>query len=453
MRTSGKTSTDLKQPPNATDIELSILGSILSDNSCLPRVMGIVTPDSFYDPKNKIIFEICTGLFEEREPIDSISVYEEAKKLNLLDKIGGIGFIGKLTENFHSSANVDYHARILLEKAVLRNLIKLGNELVTESYSGTKDVFDILSDAEKKLIDTSSSVFKNDAVRLKEVYKEIIKHIEHIKNNQKNKFALDSGFIRLDEIVGGFRKGESIIIAARPSMGKTSLAWCIAKNVDVPVAFFSLEMSKTSLGSRALGIDTAISPFNILSGKVDHNQMTNIMREVSKCNRDVFIDDTPALSPLELKSKSMRMKLEHGVGLIIIDYLQLMKIKGKTDGREREISEISQSIKNLAKELDVPVVALSQLSRRVEERQDKRPLLSDLRESGSIEQDADVVMFLYRPEYYDIQKFGDGADTEGLAEIIVAKNRNGSIGEARVRFIKERTLFENLSSFSTEESI
>jgi replicative DNA helicase len=274
-----------------------------------------------------------------------------------------------------------------------------------------------------------------------------------MKRNEKNNFSIKTGFYDLDEIIGGLRKKESIILAARPGMGKTALALCIAKNLKVPVAFFSLEMSKLSLGSRSLGIDTDIKPFDILSGKISNEQSLALYRETHKCCKDIFIDDTAALSPLELKSKAMRMKMEHGIGLIIVDYLQLMQVKGKTDNREREISIISQSIKNLAKDLDIPAIALSQLSRRVEERQDKKPMLQDLRESGTIEQDADVVMFLYRPEYYDITVDGDGNTTKELAQIIVAKNRNGAIGECKIKFIKEKTLFENIKRFETQEEM
>jgi replicative DNA helicase len=450
MKQQGRELSDLrtasKAPPQSIDTENAVLGSILQNNNCLPKAMEVLTSDCFYDKRNRIIFEMCAGLFTEHEPVDSITLYDALKKTGKIDEAGGLAYINKLATEITSASNIEYHCKIILEKSVLRNLISMSMEIANDCYEQSKDVFEILNDAEKKIIDTSGSIFKNSAMRLQDVYKQIIKHVENMRKNSSNNYSLNTGFYDLDKIIGGLRKKESIILAARPGMGKTALALCIAKNMKVPVGFFSLEMGNLSLGSRSLGIDSDVKPFNILSGNLSNDDILSLMRETHKCSKNIFIDDTAALSPLELKSKAMRMKMEHGIGLIIIDYLQLMQVKGKTDNREREISIISQSIKNLAKDLDIPAIALSQLSRRVEDRQDKKPMLQDLRESGTIEQDADVVMFLYRPEYYDISVDSDGNSTKEMAQVIIAKNRNGAIGECKIKFIKEKTLFENIDN-------
>jgi replicative DNA helicase len=445
-----------KQPPSAPEVEMSVLGAMLIENDAVPKAIEVLKPESFYEKKNRVIFEAMSSLYEADEPIDTVSIYEELKKSGKVDEAGGAAYLGKLTQEISSAANVDYHARIVLEKWILRQLITASMDIARNAYEGTEDVFDLLDAAESKIFQISEEGIKESFKSMDKAVKEALELIEAIHSKNISSFSVPSGYFELDEILGGFQKSDLIIIAARPSMGKTAFAMSAARNSAIdhntPIGIFSLEMSTIQLATRLISAEARINAHNVRTGKFRAEDGAKISRTVHKLSKaPIYIDDTPGISILELRAKARRLKNEKNCGLIIVDYLQLVNPSNSMESREREISSISRSLKALAKELNLPVIALSQLNRAVESRTDKKPMLSDLRESGSIEQDADVVLFLYRPEMYQIQTFGSGdmqgESTEGIAEVIVGKQRNGPTGEIKLRFIKDYARFENLERF------
>lgn len=442
----------VNQPPQAVDVERAVLGAIMLDRNALDKVAAAVQPECFYDKRNQIIYEAMISLYESNEPIDSVSLYEELKKSNKIESTGGPVYISKLAQDISSAANVEYHSKVVLEKWILRKLISSSMEIATNAYKGNEDVFDLLDSAETKIFEITEAGLKESYKSMDRAVREAIEHIEAIHSKNISSFSVPTGFFALDDILGGFQKSDLIIVAARPSMGKTAFALSAARNaaVDdkVPIAVFSLEMATIQLVTRLICAEARINAHSVRTGKFKAEDGPRISRTAHKLSQaPIFIDDTPGQTVLEIRAKARRLKAEKNIGLIIIDYLQLMSSSTRMDSREREISTISRSLKALAKELNVPVIALSQLNRAVETRSDKRPQLSDLRESGSIEQDADVVIFLNRPEYYGITQFSDGESTEGIAEIIVGKQRNGPTGDIKLKFIKDFARFENLDMF------
>ncbi len=444
------------QPPAATEVEMNVLGAMLIDNDAVPKAVEILKPDSFFDKRNRTVFEAMSSLYEANEPIDTVSIYEELKKAGKSDEAGGAAYLSKLTQDITSAANIDYHARVVKEKWILRQLITSSMEIAHSAYQGNEDVFDLLDAAEAKIFQISEEGIKESFKSMDKAVKEALELIEAIHSKNISTFSVPSGFFELDDLLGGFQKSDLIIVAARPSMGKTAFAMSAARNAaidhQVPIAVFSLEMATIQLATRLISAEARINAHNVRTGKFKAEEGAKISRTVHKLSKaPIYIDDTPAISILELRAKARRLKNEKNIGMIIIDYLQLVSPSYNMESREREISTISRSLKSLAKELNLPVVALSQLNRQVESRTDKKPMLSDLRESGSIEQDADVVLFLYRPEVYQITQYssGDmqGESTEGIAEVIVGKQRNGPIGEVKLRFIKDYAKFENLDRF------
>ena len=441
-----------RQLPAAVDVEVAVLGAMILSPEAVPKVLESVTPEVFFDKRNATIYSAMISLFEANEPIDTVSLFEELKKNSKLDSAGGAAYISKLAQDVSSAANVEYHSKIIVEKWILRKLIASSMDIATQAYSGTEDVFSILDAAESTIFKITEAGLKESYKGMDRAVKEAIEHIEAIHSKQLASFSVPTGFYALDDVLGGFQKSDLVIVAARPSMGKTAFALSAARNAaidhKVPIAIFSLEMATIQLVVRLICAEAKINAHNVRTGNFKAEDGSKISRTAHRLSEaPIYIDDTPGQNVLEIRAKARRLKAEKNIGLIIIDYLQLMTASTKTNSREQEISTISRSLKTLAKELNVPVIALSQLNRAVETRTDKRPQLSDLRESGSIEQDADVVIFLTRPEYYGITQFADGESTEGIAEIIVAKQRNGPTGDVKLKFIKNYARFENLDIF------
>jgi replicative DNA helicase len=439
------------KPPAATDIEASVLGAMMIEREAVPKAIELLNTESFYLKEHKLIFDAMVSLFEAGEPIDTVTLYEELKKRNQAEETGGAVYLSRLSQNISSAANIEYHAKIILEKEILRGLITSSHEIARAAYEGTEDAFDILDQAERKIFEITETHLKKSFMSMDRAVRDALEYIEAIHSNTKQKFSVPTGFYELDEMLGGFQKSDLIIIAARPSMGKTALALTLARNaaVDhkVPVGIFSLEMATMQLIIRMLCAEGRLNAHLVRTGKLPSEEGIKLSKNAHRLiESPLYIDDTPAQTVLEIRAKARRLKAEKDIGMIVIDYLQLMQGPSNSESREREISHISRSLKSLAKELNIPVIALAQLNRAVEARTDKRPQLSDLRESGSIEQDADVVIFLNRPEYYGIKNFmDDGSPTEGVAEVIIGKQRNGPTGDIRLAFIKEYARFENLA--------
>jgi replicative DNA helicase len=443
--------------PQAVDFEMAILGAIMINSDAVGEVIDMLTPNMFYKESHQHIYTMIRELFKNSEPIDLLTVTNLLRKNKLLEFVGGPAYIAGLTHRVASSANIEYHARIVMEKYVLRSLITTCSSIIKESYDDSKDVLQLLDEAETELFGIVENNFKRESKELSEVVRRALDELVQIRNSDEVYHGVPTGIRAIDEKIGGWQKSDLIILAARPGMGKTSLVLSIARNAAIdfnkPVAFFSLEMSATQIVHRLFSIETGIDSEKISKGKLDEVewvQLTNKIGNLSSAN--LIIDDTPALSVFDLRAKCRRLKHQHDIELVIVDYLQLMqggtdKEKGKGT-REQEISYISRSLKALAKELNIPVIALSQLSRAVETRANstKRPLLSDLRESGSIEQDADMVLFIYRPEYYKLETFEDDTIASGKADIMFEKNRHGATGNVRVRFESRYTKFSDIDS-------
>lgn len=440
------------KPPAAPEIEASVLGAMLIEKEAVPKALELLQPETFYLKEHRLIFAAMVSLFESGEPIDTVTVYEELKKREQLEECGGAVYLSKLSQNISSAANIEYHAKIILEKEILRGLITSSHQIARAAYEGTEDAFDILDSAERKIFEITETHLKKTFISMDRAVRDALEYIEALHSKKDQRFAVPTGFYDLDNLLGGFQKSDLVIIAARPSMGKTAFALTLARNAaidhKVPVGLFSLEMSTMQLVIRMLCAEGRLNAHQVRTGRLPHEEGVKLSRNAHKLiEAPVYIDDSPAQSILEIRAKARRLKVEKDIGMVIIDYLQLMQGPANAESREREISHISRSLKSLAKELNIPVIALAQLNRAVETRSDKRPQLSDLRESGSIEQDADVVIFLNRPEVYGIKTFADdpSLSTEGVAEVIIGKQRNGPIGEARLAFIKEYARFENLA--------
>jgi replicative DNA helicase len=441
------------KPPSAPEIEMNVLGAMMIEKEAVPKAVELLRPEDFYLKEHRFIYQAMLNLFHSGEPIDTVTLYEELKKRDQIDEVGGAAYLSKLSQNISSAANIEYHAKIILEKSVLKELISASHQIAKSAYEGSEDAFDILDSAERRIFEITEQHLKKSYTDMDKAVSDAMEYIDAIHSTDYRKFAVPSGFYELDGILGGFQKSDLIILAARPSMGKTALGLSIARNAaiqyKVPVAFFSLEMATLQLVIRLICAEGRLDAHKVRTGKLPGEEGAKLGKIASKLvEAPIYIDDAPAQTLLEIRAKCRRLKVEKNVGLIIIDYLQLIQGPVKSESREREIAYISRSLKALAKELNIPVVALAQLNRAVESRADKRPQLSDLRESGSIEQDADVVMFINRPELYGTKSFPeDGSSTDGIAEILIAKQRNGPTGELKLRFLKEYTRFENLEHF------
>ncbi len=440
-------------PPQAADLEEVVLGAIMLEQDALTSVIDILKPEVFYKEAHQKIFSTIYDLFSESNPVDILTVTQELQKRGNLDLAGGSYYISQLTNRVASGANVEYHARIILEKFLQRELIRISSDIIKDSYEDSMDVFDILDKAEKNLFAVSETNLRRSYDDMPSLVKQAVKQIETARSQEGHISGIPSGFTAIDRVTAGWQKSDLIILAARPGMGKTSFVLTMARNMSVdfkkPVAIFSLEMSGVQLVTRLIASETQLRSDSLRRGDLKDYEWEQLnVRLNTLTDAPLFIDDTPALSIFELRAKCRRLKARHDVQLIIVDYLQLMSAGNDNRGnREQEISNISRSIKSLAKELNVPIIAISQLSRAVETRGgSKRPILSDLRESGAIEQDADMVIFIYRPEYYKLMEDEEGNSTEGLAEIIIAKHRNGALENIPLRFIANYAKFTDYES-------
>lgn len=443
-------------PPQATDVERAVLGAMMLDKEAVPKVLELLDAASFYNPTNQKFFEAMVALFEKGDPVDAVTLVEELRRRGTLNPAEDPVTITELTMGVSSAANVEYHARIVLEKALMRSLIAAAADVSGRAYSDTEDALDLLDAAEATIFQISERRLKRSFTPIKRAVHETVEVLEKIHGKHGGVTGVPSGFPKLDELTGGFQNSDLIIIAGRPSQGKTALALSIARNAALHkekktgVAVFSLEMSEQQLIIRMLASEAKVNAHDLRTGKLMDEQWSRLSRTAGRLSEArIFIDDSAALSILELRAKARRLKAEHNIGLVIADYLQLIQGPKNSESREREISMISRSLKALAKELNIPVVALSQLNRAVEARGDKRPLLADLRESGAIEQDADVVLFVHRPEMYGIENIKDEElgtiSSEGIAEIIIGKQRNGPTGLVRLQFHKQFAGFEKLA--------
>ncbi len=442
-----------KLPPQALELEEAVLGALMIESDALNQVIDILRPESFYKVSHQEIYRSIFELFAESEPIDMLTVSQRLRKKGKMELVGGPSSIMRLTTIVNSASNIEYHARIITEQAIKRELISIATEIQKDAFEDSNDVFDLLDVAEQKLFQISESNIRKNYSSISPLVQQAIKEIEARKDIKDGLTGIPTGFSKLDRITSGWQRSDLVILAARPGMGKTAFSLSVMRNAAVdfshPVAFFSLEMSELQLVNRLIAAEAELEGQKIKTGSLAEYEWQQLYQRVLKISEaPIFIDDTPALSVLELRAKCRRLKAQHDIQLVIVDYLQLMTAntgKGQSGNREQEIALISRSLKNLAKELNVPIIALSQLSRAVETRGgDKRPQLSDLRESGSIEQDADMVLFLYRPEYYGITQDMEGNPTAGTGEVIIAKHRNGSLDDIKLKFIGKYTKFANL---------
>ncbi len=436
-------------PPAAPEVEMSVLGAMMIEKEAVPKGIELLTPEAFYKKEHRLIFEAIQALFEANEPVDTVTLYEELKRAGNVESAGGAVYLSKLSQAISSAANVEYHAKIILEKHILRSLITASNEIAAMAYEGSEDAFDLLDEAERKIFQITEEHLKKTYSHMDKAVREAMEYIELIHSKKNKNVAVPTGYYNLDEMLGGFQKSDLIILAARPSMGKTAFALSLARNAaidhKIPVAVFSLEMATIQIVIRLLCSEARLNAHLVRTGKIPMEDAPKLSKNIHKLSEaPIYIDDSPSQSILEVRAKVRRLKAEKKIGAIFIDYLQLMSASTRMESREREISHISRSLKALAKELNIPVIALSQLNRQVESRTDKTPVLSDLRESGSIEQDADVVMFLHRPEYYGMKTDSEGNSLEGIAEVIIAKQRNGPTGSVKLKFMKDYARFENL---------
>jgi len=448
-----------KLPPQAVDLEEAVLGAMMIDKKGVDDVIDILHADAFYKPAHQLIYQAIFQLFNESEPIDLLTVSNHLRKEAALDRVGGDFYLVGLTQKVSSSAHIEFHARIIIQKYIQRRLINISSEIIEEAYDETSDVFDLLDSAETKLFEVTQGNLKKSSEAAEGLVAQAIKKIEEI-SNKEGMSGIPSGFTKLDNLTSGWQPSDLVILAARPGMGKTAFVMSMAKNVaidfEIPVAIFSLEMSSVQLITRMISSETGISSGKLRKGDLQPHEWEQLNVKVENLSKaPIFIDDTPSLSIFDLRAKARRLVSQHGVSMVIIDYLQLMTAGGSHGGnREQEISMISRNLKALAKELSIPVIALSQLSRAVETRGgSKRPLLSDLRESGAIEQDADIVSFIFRPEYYGQTEWDDDERTpcEGQAEFIVAKHRNGGLENIRLKFTGHLAQFSDLEeAFATE---
>ncbi len=431
--------------PHDEDAEQAVLGSMLTDNDAVMAAVEVLKEDAFYREDNKIIYQAILNLYSKSEPIDIITLKDELESMGKFEQVGGFEYLASLPDKVPTTANVQKYIKIVEEKSVLRNLIKTANEIIELGYNPTEDVEDIMDGAEKKIFDIMQSKNTKSYTPIKDVLVESFTNLEKLYNQKQHVTGVPTQFYDLDDKTAGLHGSELILVAARPAMGKTAFALNIATNAalraNVPVAIFSLEMSKDQLVNRMLCSEAMVDSNKVRTGKLDEEDWTKLAEAIGPLSEaGVYIDDTPGISVMEIRTKCRKLKMEKNIGLVVIDYLQLISGSNKRNGsREQEISEISRSLKVLAKELNVPVIALSQLSRAVEQRDDHRPMLSDLRESGAIEQDADIVMFLYRDDYYNKE-----SAEKDIAEVIIAKQRGGSTGTVKLYWMGNYTKFVNI---------
>ena len=450
-----------KLPPQVKELEEAVLGAVMIEQNAINDISDILKDESFYVDAHQRIWKAIRLLYQNQAPIDLLTVTEQLKKNGDLESAGGPFYVAQLTNKIGSAANVEYHARLIAEKYIQRQLISTSTEVIKDAYEDTTDVFELLDRAEKNLFSIAENNLKRNSEDIASILAEELKELDIRMNNTEDHLnGVPSGFFDLDKMTGGWQKSDLIILAARPAMGKTAFTLALARNAAIehkkPVAIFSLEMSSVQLVQRLISMETQISSDKIRKGTLEQYEYNILTSKIDNLkNAQLFIDDTPAINVFELRSKCRRLKQQHDIQMIVIDYLQLMSgtVDGKGGGnREQEISQISRSLKGLAKELSIPVIALSQLSRAVETRGgDKKPILSDLRESGAIEQDADIVLFLYRGEYYGLEQDTEGNPTKDIAEVIIAKHRNGPVGSVRTRFINRFAKFENLDEIGASD--
>jgi replicative DNA helicase len=444
-----------KLPPQNVEAEQSILGGILIENEALHKVMEILTVDDFYRDAHQMIFNAMLDLSERGEPADLITLMNELRKLNRLDSIGGASYLASLSDSVPTAANIEYYAKIVKEKAVLRKLIQTSTEIITKSYEDREDVEELLDEAEQSIFEISENRVKPSFYPIKKIVKDSFEIFQRLYEKKELVTGIPSGFKELDRMTAGFQPSDLIIVAGRPSMGKTAfclnLAQYAAIENKIPIAIFSLEMSKEQLVIRMFCSEAHVEGNRLRTGFLNESDWPKLTIAAGNLSEaPIFIDDSPALSVLELRAKARRLKGEYGLGMLIIDYLQLMRGRAKVESRQQEISEISRSLKALAKELNIPVIAVSQLSRKTEERTGNRPQLSDLRESGAIEQDADLILFLYRDEVYNRS---EDNPNKGKAEVIIGKQRNGPIGKVELAFWDKFTTFKDLYKGDAENTI
>jgi len=444
-----------RTPPQNIQAEQAVLGAIFLEPSAIGAASERLMPEDFYRTSHQRIFQVMLDLSERGEPVDVVTVTAELRNQKLLDEVGGLDYISELANSTPTAANIEFYSQIVEEKSLLRRLIRSATKIVSDGYTRDDDVDVILDDAEKAILEVSQRKRSTAFQSIKDILVETYDNIEMLHNRKGDVTGIPTGFIELDRMTAGFQKNDLIIVAARPSVGKTAFALNIAQNVATKtnenIAIFSLEMGAQQLVMRMLCAEGNIDAQRLRTGKLaeeDWQKLTMAMASLS--NAGIYIDDTPGIRVNEIRSKCRRLKQEKGLGMVLIDYLQLIQGSrtGRNENRQQEVSEISRSLKAIARELEVPVIALSQLSRGVESRQDKRPMMSDIRESGSIEQDADIVAFLYRDDYYNKE-----SEKQNIIEIIIAKQRNGPVGTVELAFIKEYNKFVNLERHHTENEI
>lgn len=440
-----------RKPPYSMEAELSVLGGMLIDPESIAKVIEILDDTMFYREGHRRLFRTMLRLWERGEVLDTVTLSEDLKNTGDYETVGGAAYLAQLLDAVPTAANIEYHARIVREKGVLRRLIEAATSIIQETYENQGEIEELLDHAEQKIFQIAQTHDRKGFVWIKEILWPTFEKIEALQNNSSSVTGVPTGFGDLDEITAGFQPGELIIVAARPSMGKTAFILNITQHAAISarkaVAFFSLEMGKESLVQRILCAEGRVDAGRLRTGRLRDEEYARLATAAGYLNTaPIFIDDTPAISVIEMRAKARRLKADRpDLEMIVVDYLQLMQGSARSENRQQEVSDISRGLKALAKELNVPVVALSQLSRAVESRPDKRPMMSDLRESGAIEQDADVIMFLYRPEYYYGPVDKDGNSLEGRAEVIIGKQRNGATGKIDLMFLKEFTRFESFS--------
>ncbi|HNZ71162.1 MAG TPA: replicative DNA helicase [Prolixibacteraceae bacterium] len=445
-----------KIPPQAVDVEEAVLGALMLEREAFIGIADLLSEESFYKEEHREIFKVIKDLSMRDQPVDLLIVTQELKNRGLLEKVGGPLYITQLTSKVASAAHLEFHARIIAQKHIQRELIRSCSEIQVNAYDDTKDVDELINEAESAIFKISEGNIKKETQPIKPILKEAVQLIEEASKRKDGLSGIPSGFSKVDRITSGWQKTDLIIIAARPAMGKTAFVLSMARNMAVefnkPVAIFSLEMSSIQLVNRMIASESELGSDKIKKGNLEGDDWDRLNKAIRRLDEaPVFIDDTPALSIFELRAKCRRLKMQQDIGIVLVDYLQLMTAGGDNRGsREQEVSMISRSLKAIAKELDIPIIALSQLNRSVESREGKRPQLSDLRESGAIEQDADMVIFIHRPEYYGITEDDEGNSLRNVAEIIIAKHRNGAVGDVRLSFRKELARFVDLEEYPSD---
>jgi replicative DNA helicase len=441
---------EIKVPPQNLDAERAVLGAMMIDEEAIGVAIEHIDASYFYETSHQKIFNSIIQLYSDRRNVDLITLSDQLKTQGLVDSVGGVGYLTQLVDHVPSSANVRHYANIVKEKGVQRKLIKNATEIISRSYTVGVDVDELVDSAEQLIFEIATARQKQEAAHIKDIIKNTMETIDKLYQKKQTITGVPTGFFELDKKTSGLQKADLIIVAARPSMGKSAFASAIAEHAAIdrklPVAFFSLEMSKESLVQRMLCSQAGVDAHRVRTGFLSPQEWPLLTRAAGKLsNVPFFIDDTPAISVLELRAKARRLKASHDIQLIVLDYLQLMRATGRSESRQQEISEISRSLKALARELEVPIIAISQLSRAVESRQDHKPQLSDLRESGAIEQDADVVILLMREDYYNMTE-----TNKGITDINIAKQRNGPVGSFQLKFLKECVKFVNLDTVHQE---